>query len=264
MAKNKIYYYNDELNDDFAGNSIQTKEIPSDFRYVNNNIFYRIGAFLLYYGIAKPVVWVMMKVIYGTKLKNRHVLKKVRGDGYFIYANHTGDMLDAYRPNTLRLFRKNYIIANPDAFSIKGIGTIVKMLGGIPLVENDLHQQAKLLEAIETRLKQKASVTIYPERHIWPYYTKIRPYPSAPFHYPVKFDKPVVVMTTTYHRYKGLLKYIKRPQVIQYLDGPFYPDNTLSKAEAKNKLRDQVYQTMVSRSEQTKQYEYRQYIKKET
>lgn len=263
MAKNRIIYYKDELNDDFAGNHIKTKQIPDDYPYVNHNIFYRVAAFILYYGIAKPIIWLIMKVMFATKLKNKKVLKKVRGQGYLIYANHTGDILDAFRPNTLRLWRKNYIIVNPDALSIPGIKTIVAMLGALPIVDNNIHQTAKLMEAVEYRLGQKASVTIYPERHIWPYYTKIRPFSPASFHYPVKFDVPVVVLTTTYHRRTGLLRWMKRPKAIHYLDGPFYKDSRLSKAEAKQQLRDEVYQAMTRRASQQKQYDYIQYIKQD-
>lgn len=262
MAKDKIIYYKDELNDDFAGNNIKTKKVPADYRYINHNIFFRVGAFILYYGIAKPLVWLVIKVMFFAKVKNRKVLKAVQGQGHFIYANHTGDILDAFRPNTLRLFRKNYIVVNPDAFSIPGIKTIVAMLGAMPIVDNDIRQNAKLLEAVEYRIKHKASVTIYPERHIWPYYTKIRPFTPASFHYPVKLNAPAIVLTTTYHAHKGLLKWIKRPRVIHYLDGPFYPDNTLSKVEAKQLLRDTIYQTMVARATNTPQYEYIKYIKK--
>ena len=263
MSNSKIIYYKDELNDDFARNNIKTQQIPSNYRYINTNIFYRFGAFFLYYLIAKPVIWTIMKVQFCTKLKNRKVLKSVRGKGHFIYANHTSDTLDAFRPNTLRLFRKNYILANPDAFSIRGLKTIVTMLGAIPTVEQDLRQQVNVLSTVEHRINQKASVTIYPEKHIWPYYTKIRPFLSAAFHYPVKLSKPIIVLTTTYHSHKGLLKWIKRPRVIHYLDGPFYPDQNLCSSEAKQKLRDEVYEAMLKRSNENEQYEYVKYIKKD-
>lgn len=263
MAKRKIFYYHDELNDDFAGTNIQTKSVPNDYPFIQKGFIFRFFSFWLYYLIAKPIVWILMKIIYGTKLKNRQVLKHVKKTGYFIYANHTGDMLDAFRPNTLTFTKRNYIIANPDAFSIRGIKTIVQMLGGLPMVENNLKLQINLLKAIETRIKQKASVTIYPEQHIWPYYTKIRPYTSAAFHYPVMLNAPVIVVTTTYQKHRGLFKWMKRPKAVQYLDGPFYPDTSLSKIDAKQLLRDQVYQTMVKRATAFPQYEYHQYIKQE-
>lgn len=263
MPKAKVYYYNNELTDDFAGNNIVTKQLPTNYPYVDKNPFFLLGSFVLYHLIARPIVYLIMKVIFATKLKNRKVLKKVKGQGFFIYGNHTGDILDAFRPNTLKIGRKNYIVSNPDAFSIKGIRTIVKMLGAIPLVEQDLCAQKKLLNAIDYRLKQKCSVTIFPEKHIWPYYTKIRPFDPATLYYPVRFNAPVITLTTTYHQRRGIFKSIKRPRVIHYLDGPFYPDKELAKSEARHKLRNEIYQKMLERAEEKPQYSYYQYIKQE-
>ena len=76
-------------------------------------------------------------------------------------------------------------------------------------------------------------------------------------------NAPVIVLTTTYQKHRGFFKWIKRPKAIQYLDGPFYPDPSLNRIDAKQVLRDQVYQTMVARAEAYPQYEYHQYIKQE-
>ncbi len=43
-------------------------------------------------------------------------------------------------------------------------------------------------------------MTIFPEAHVWPYYTGIRPFGEAAFHYPVATGKPVYTMTVTYQR----------------------------------------------------------------
>lgn len=264
MQNKRVYYYKNELTDDFAGNNINTKQIPQDFKYVNTNIIYRISAFLFYHIIARPLVWIIIKILYGSRVKNKRVLKQVRKKGYFIYSNHTGDLLDAFRPNTLVPFsRKNYIISNPDAFSIRGIRTLVSMLGALPIVDGDLKSQKNLLEAVDYRLTQKCSITIYPEKHIWPYYTKIRPFEAGTVHYPVRFNAPVITLTTTYQKWPWPLRFIKKPRAIHYLDGPFYPDETLSKTEAKFKLRNEIYEAMLKRSSAVPQVEYCKYIKVE-
>ena len=41
---------------------------------------------------------------------------------------------------------------------------------------------------------------------------------------------------------------MKKPRVIHYLDGPFYPDSSLSVPEAKQQIRDQVYEAMLRRA----------------
>ena len=97
---------------------------------------------------------------------------------------------------------------------------------------------------------------IYPEAHIWPFYTKIRPFKDTSFRYPVQQKLPVFSLTNTYQR-KGKKK---RPQMVTYIDGPFYPDQSLPVKEQKTLLRDQVYHTMVERAENSNM-EMIQYIK---
>ena len=47
-----------------------------------------------------------------------------------------------------------------------------------------------------------------------------------------------------------------------YLDGPFYPDHSLPPRARAQTLRDEIYKTMVRRSQES-DYEYIRYVKKE-
>ena len=69
---------------------------------------------------------------------------------------------------------------------------------------------------------------IYPEAHVWPYYTKIRPFISASFKYPTKLDAPSFSMTTTYQKRKRG----KRPKMVVYIDGPFSGSDSRELCEA--------------------------------
>ena len=40
----------------------------------------------------------------------------------------------------------------------------------------------------------------------------------------------------------------KKITMVSYIDGPFFPDNSLNKKEAQEKLRDEVYKKMCERS----------------
>lgn len=247
------FYYRDELNDDFALNGINTKQIPAKFKYVHKNPIYKFFEFLFYYGIAKPVVWFINKVILRQKLANHLTVSKKELKGCFIYANHTQPIADAYTPNII-FGNKNYIIVNPDAFSIPGVRTMVAMLGGLPL-PSTFEGTLKFTNAIKTFSNKGSHVTIYPEAHIWPFYTKIRPFEATSFRYPVDCEKPSICLTNTYVK-KG-----KKYRFVTHIDGPFYPDTSLTKNEAKQKLRDQIYECMCKRAAEYEQFEKYQYIK---
>ena len=250
----KIYYYRDPLNDDFANNGIEEKPTKKNFKYVHKNPIYKLIEFIVYYIIAKPVVWAINKIVYKQKIVNHLKIKKKDIKGCFIYANHTSDMGDAFTPNLI-FARRNNIIVNPAALSIPGIKILVQMLGAMPLPSMNVDLIHRYKDAIKLFVKKKQSITIYPEAHIWPFYTDIREFTSASFGYPVECNKPVICITNTY-----VPKGKKGFKLVSHVDGPFYPDILLDKNKAKEKLRNEVYETMIKRSKQSPQFEKFKYI----
>ena len=79
-------------------------------------------------------------------------------------------------------------------------------MGKLFLITYDLKKPGQnyteLYDAIKKRIEQKKCVVIYPEAHVWEYYTKIRPFPSTSFKFPVNCDVPAFCMTTTYYKRK--------------------------------------------------------------
>ncbi len=248
----KKYYYKDELNDDFALNGIKAKPISQKFKYIHKSPIYKFFEFNLYFIIAKPLVKLLNKIKYKQKFVNALTVKKNELNGCFIYANHTADMGDAFTPNLI-FHKKNHIIVGPESFSIPGIKTIVAMLGGIPL-PSTLKGMVNFTEAIKYNINKGHNITIYPEAHIWPYYTKIRPFADGSFRYPVELNRPVICITNTYIKKRHHIK------MVSYIDGPFYPDLTLEKKDARKKLRDEVFIMMNKRSMALNQYEKNKYI----
>ena len=171
-------------------------------------------------------------------------MKKYKNTGYFVYVNHTQEFCDTLIPSNPIFPKRNYIIVNPENVSIPGLGNSVQMLGAIPIPENKSGMK-NFLNKIDTVIKSKHSITIYPEAHIWPYYTKIRPFKSVSFKYPIDLDVPTFCMTNTYVRRGNTDK----ANIVTYIDGPFFPDKNLNKQEQKLDLRNRVYKQMVKRSE---------------
>ena len=257
--KNKTIYYSDELNDDFASLGIKKKPLGDDFEYIHKNILWNTCSFVIYRMSAQPLVFVFVKVAHRQRFKNRKVLKTARKTGAFIYANHTNMLLDAFVPNIVKLRKRGYILVGPDTTSIPGLKNIVEMVGAIPLGQT-LSENKEMLECINHRIaKNKGFITIYPEAHIWPYYTGIRDFKAGSFSYPCYTDTPVFAMTNCYQ--KKLIG--KHPKVVTFVDGPFYPDKNLPMKERKEKLRKQCYDTMVKRAKENSTYSYIVYEKKD-
>ena len=258
----RVIEYASLENDDFAGNDITRGTLDESFTYVHHGISWRIAEFFAYYVIALPLVFLMCKVSFGLRIKNRRAVRKVRKTGFFLYGNHT-HFTDAYTAPLVAFPKKAFIIANPDAVFIPGIRTLVMMLGCIP-IPTARRAMPNFVNAVNTRIEQGHCVAIYPEAHIWPFYTGIRPFSNNSFHYQAKLGVPAVPMTMTYRNRKlfGLIP-LNKPGMTLNVGEPIYPDMSLPERERRQKLRDEVYAYMIKTAGEHEQYEHIIYVKKE-
>ena len=250
----KIIYYTDET-EDFAGTNIQQKPLPVNHKYFHGPIWNAFAG-ILYYGVAAPVAWVIKKVWYREKVIGKKKLKGYKREGFFLYGNHTRLMGDVFCPPVICFPKKVYVIANPDSVSIPVLGNFPEMLGCVPL-PTERRGVKNFHDAIKKHAEKKHVVSIFPEAKIWPYYTKIRPFPDGSFRYPVEMGKPVFCMTVTHQ--KG--RFLKRPKSVTYIDGPFFTDENLTDKERQRALYEAVRACMIERSKNS-DYEYVKYIKK--
>ncbi len=259
MYYKKIIYYSDELNDDFSvTKEIKKKIIDDNYNYFRQkNKLYKLWADTLYFIIVKPITKLIMVFGYHTFIHGKRKVRHFRKKGCFIFANHTNYMPDAFTPNHLN-WRRNYIITGSEAVNIKGIASLVDALGAIPLPDT-IGAARNFKKCISEKISYGDSITIYPEAHIWPYFTKVRPFKKESIKYPIIENCASYTCTTCYKK----RKFGKRPRISVYIDGPFYPDESLPKKEMVDKLYDEIYNAMKKRCEEESTYEYYKYIKKE-
>lgn len=246
MDKRKVIYYTDELNDEFSNAQITPRNIDGDYVYCHDSWFKRFTHFFWYRMIATPIAFLYCKTVFHHKTVGREKLKDFRKKGYFMYGNHTQVVGDPFIPNVINFPQTNYVIVHPNNVSMPMLGKITPSLGALPLPD-DMNAYRNFMKAVERRVKEGNTVVIYPEAHIWPYYTKIRPFPDTSFHYPVKFDMPVFCFTNTYKK----RRHSKKPNIVTYIDGPFYADEGLPKQTRKEDLRNRVYECMCRRAEES-------------
>jgi len=242
--KQVVYYYEDELNDEFSGVDVKPKKVDDKYRYIRRNPFFYILRFILYRLIAIPVSYIFLRIKFGLKIKNKKALKEAKKTGAYIYANHTQMMADPFIPTMVTYPRGIYVVVNSANMSLKGLGWALPYLGALPLPDN-MSGMKNFLGALEWHSKKNHNIMIYPEAHIWPYYTGIRPFKSTSFKYPIKYGKPVYCFTNVYVKRgrKG-----NKVGMTTYVDGPFYPNTELAGREQEQELRDRVYAKMLERS----------------
>ena len=261
MKRERVIYYTDPLNDDFAGHDIHPREVGPAFPYLHPSRLWNLAAWLLYYIIAVPLVFLISKLYLGLRFENRAVLKQLGHGGYFLYGNHTRD-LDAFLPAMAAFPKRAHVVASPDAVSLPGLMNVVLMLGVIP-IPNRFSGMRRVLETVSARYAQGRCVAVFPEAHIWPFYTGIRPFTDTAFRYPVKEGAPVVAMVTTYRKRRGLFHFCKTPGMTVTLSRPMYPDTALSPKQARKDLRDRVYDFMTKTSQSRENVAYIRYVPRE-
>lgn len=256
MKEQEIYYYSDELNDEFSGSHITPRVIDEKYKYLHKNIFWNLAHFLVQNVLSVPIKVLYAKLKFRIKYIGKEKLKKYKKEGYFVYANHTQVFADTFLTSNVIYPKRNYLIVNPENVSMKFLGNFVQMFGAIP-IPTGKDGMKNFLNAIKYHIQKGHSITIYPEAHIWPYYTKIRPFKSVSFKYPIELDKPVFCITNTYQKREK-----NKVKITSYIDGPFFVNKDLeTKQEQKKDLRDRVYNQMVERSKNSNfefiKYEYK-------
>lgn len=243
-----------DFNDDFAQTAKQDYALPEDYRFVHTDFGSRLLSALIY-GAALVFSAVYCRLVLHMRVRGCSCLRGVDG-GFYIYGNHTQPFGDVFIPALCVFPRRIYTVVSPANYGIPVIGKLLPYLGALPLVPS-LHGYRALLQAMKERLDAGHPIVIYPEAHVWEYYTGIRPFPAAAFAYPVKFDKPAFVMTVTYQ--KSVLH--RRPTMTVYLDGPFYGEGgTMKEREAS--LHKAVRGVMTARAK-TSSFDFIRYLPKE-
>ena len=255
----RVFYYASEEDDPIKTDEQEKKvevRLPEGYEFIPKNPFVKLYSAALF-RIFKLFGQYYERGYWQAKFYGREKLKKARGKGYVIYANHTNPFHDVFGP-ALAADRRIFTIISPVNLKIPGIGKVLPYIGGLPLGKTKEEKKA-FNDAVDERLKQKKVLVIYPEAHVWPYATKVRKFPAGDrsFKYAVRNNLPIFTMTTTYHKRKDK-KRGDLPRMDVYIDGPFWPDVALSEDENRAKLAKEAYDSMVKYSKKSS-YEYFQY-----
>lgn len=243
MKEIPVTYYKDELNDEFSTAVITPRAIDENYKYGGKGLLWNIAHLFWYRIVAFPIAFIWLKCHYHHKIINKKVIKPYLKNSFYLYANHTNPVADALIPSFVSHPKDCFVIVHANNVSMPYLGRINPYLGALPLPDN-MAATKNFMDAIKYKMEHKHVVTIYPEAHIWPFYTKIRPFKDTSFRYPVQYDVPVFAFTNTYQKRKNS----DVPDMITYVDGPFFADKNLAPKERRMGLRNKVYNAMVERS----------------
>ena len=224
---------------------IRDTHFDVNYNYYDKTFFNKIKRGVLrvaLYLVGFPVVTIRHGLkIYGRENLKKH--KELLKDGAITICNHVlmWDYLcimKAIRPR-LQYFpgwKTNFEGPN---------GPLIRWVGGIPVPTHDMRAMVKFKKAIDEVLDDGKWLHFFPEGSMWFYYPDIRPLKPAVFKFAVEHNKPIIPITISFRKRKGLWKLFgKNPLADLHVGEPLLVDTTLDKKEAIDKLHKEAYHIM--------------------
>lgn len=243
MSRQRPIYYYQNFEEDFVQAPQQNLRLPLDYSWQQSNNFSQQLKSRISTRLARAFSYLLCNYYLKIKFSQAQILIPYQQQGLFLYCNHTLMVGDAFWPFQLFKQQKIALIAEPANLSLPVIGKLLPWAGAL-ITPSYSHQMPQFLTAIAHRIKTNEAVIIYPEAHVWPYYTGIRPLNLAAFHYPVRYRAPSFCATVTYQR----PLHGQRPQITIYVDGPFWPDQQQTSKQQQLQLQRQITTCLQKRS----------------
>lgn len=252
MDKIRTRYYK-SFEDDFFQVG-KTYNLGKDYEYIKTGIGARFFSSLTY-AVALAVSTVYCRLFLHVSFKGSKKLRSQKG-GFFVYGNHTQPVGDVFNPALACFPKRIYTVVSVANLHLPVIGKLLPALGALP-VPDTLSGMKNFKQAIEKRISDGHPVVIFPEAHLWEYYTGIRPFPDSSFSYPVSLDAPAFCLTTTYQK----RRFGTKPKITVYADGPFYTDESIENRRERTKdLHGRIYAQMRERAKESN-YIYIDYVR---
>lgn len=244
----KFYNYDEAIEADENADIITQWEplevkIDENYEYVKTGKIFSFFSNLLYYGIAIPILKIIIKFVYDLKIEGKENIKNLKS-GAISVSNHVL-VLDCAMVGITYGLKNIYYTTREGSFKIPFVRKLIKLLRAIP-IPSGIDNKKHFINSINLLLKNNNIVHFYPEAALRPYCEKIRNFKNGAFTFSVNNDVPVVPIVIKFRNPKGIRKIFKRRKdVTLTILEPIFPDkNVLNKKDAIENLKKRVHQDM--------------------
>lgn len=255
----KVVIWDDEFHNEFVENNLDHPPVKENYVFHRENKFTSFFSNVVYFFLLKPVLSLYL-YLSGTRVIGRNNLKAVKDIGCYLYSNYVS-FNDTYKIQALVVQNKRVDVIGYSDISKKKIkGKLAANFGYIPLpLKEDLVNTEKMVKSLDYRVMNKHDILIFPEAHMWPYYTHIRDFKWGSFAYPTRTMSPIVPIVTVFRS----VWYSKKPKETIIIGKPIYPKMGFNAHQNKMFLYQECLNAMRKISDSYNQPEYIQYIKKD-
>ncbi len=181
--------------------------IDENYEYVPKSKVFSLLSNGLYYGIAFPILKVLMKIVYDFKIEGKENIRNLK-EGVVTVSNHVL-FLDCAMVGLAYGFKKVYFTTLEGSFKIPFVRKLIKLLRAIPIPES-IKNKGNFIKVVDNILREENSIHVYPEVAMFPYFDKIRHFKNGAFDFAVRNNKPIVPMVFTFREPKGIRKILKK------------------------------------------------------
>lgn len=186
---------------------------------------------------------------YDTKIIGLENLQEVK-TGAIITSNHFSpkdSTVIMYAMNKIgKREHMDIVIEEENTMMTGQFGFLMNNCGTIPLSKSKLYMEKKFMPAVETLLKNKDFILIYPEEQMWYNYRKPRPLKSGAYHLAAKFNVPVIPCFTEIRTRKDYDEDgFKKLKFILHIMKPIYPDPEKTLKQNKEEMQKKDYEAKI-------------------
>lgn len=247
----KINVANNELNKKVEINDpvVDKKELDKalmNFDITKNNIVSRYKR-----KMARNIANNYTKIFnYDTKIIGLENLQEVK-TGAIITSNHFSpkdSTVIMYAMNKIgKREHMDIVIEEENTMMTGQFGFLMNNCGTIPLSTSKLYMEKKFMPAVETLLKNKDFILIYPEEQMWYNYRKPRPLKPGAYHLAAKFNVPVIPCFTEIRTRKDYDEDgFKKLKFILHIMKPIYPDPEKTLKQNKEEMQKKDYEEKIN------------------
>ena len=216
--------------------------IDENYEYVPKSKVFSLLSNGLYYGIAFPILKVLMKIVYDFKIEGKENIRNLK-EGVVTVSNHVL-FLDCAMVGLAYGFKKVYFTTLEGSFKIPFVRKLIKLLRAIPIPES-IKNKGNFIKVVDNILREENSIHVYPEAAMFPYFDKIRHFKNGAFDFAVRNNKPIVPMVFTFREPKGIRKILKKKKdVTLTVLEPIRPSEGENTKQRIEDLKNQVYNEM--------------------
>ena len=211
----------------------------SSYPYIDKSGWFRFKQKMVRI-ILNVFVFPVATIRLGLKIEGRENIKKykdVLDDGIISVCNHVHmwDYLAVMK--AIRPYRSNLLAWDKN---INGEnGTLIRLVGGIPIPEKSVAGQKAFLKTLSSLLNEDHGwLHIYAEGSMWEYYQPIRPFKRGASMIAVSNDKPIIPLGFSYREPGWIRKKIFRQIAVftLHVGEPIFPNKELKPKEREKDL----------------------------